>query len=465
MKGVFNLLNAKRNTSKPVLLIVPVLLLLGLLIFVLFQRMEGKPPVLSLTLESPALGANQTLPLHVADAKSGIRKVWVGLFKDGQEIQLLEKVFAPAGIFRGGSVHEETLQIPFEPLAKGIKDGKAVLRLAARDFSWRQWGKGNVAYQEHEVVIDTRPPGIDVLSRANYFAQGGAGLVIYKLSEDCRTSGVSIGEHFYPGLSGYFGDSNIYMAMIAVDFRQGPGTAVYVSGTDLAGNQSRIALPHLINSRQFKRDSIALSDDFLDWKMAEFANQVEAAPGASSLDIFLKVNSDLRKANYETLAKLTAQSDAKIYWEGDFMRLPAAAPRAGFADHRSYLYKGKKIDEQTHMGIDLASLEHSAVPAANSGKVVFSENLGIYGGTVLIDHGMGLFSMYSHLSHMNVTAGQMVTKGDTIGKTGITGLAGGDHLHYGMLVHQTWVNPIEWWDSQWIRNNIGAKIQAVKQQP
>jgi murein DD-endopeptidase MepM/ murein hydrolase activator NlpD len=81
---------------------------------------------------------------------------------------------------------------------------------------------------------------------------------------------------------------------------------------------------------------------------------------------------------------------------------------------------------------------------------------------VVIDHGMGLFSMYSHLSQMSVAAGQMVNKGETIGRTGVTGLAGGDHLHYGMLVHQTWVNPIEWWDAQWIRNNIYSKIDAVK---
>lgn len=463
LKGVLKPLNAKRNTSKSWLLIVPALLAAGLLVYLLFQRMEGKPPVVSLALESPALGANQTLALHVADAKSGLRKVWVGLLKDGQEIELLDKVFPPAGIFNGGAVHDETLQIPFEPHVQGIKDGKAVLRLVARDFSWRHWGKGNVQYQEQAVVIDTRPPAIDVLSRANYFAQGGSGLIIYKLSEECRNSGVSVGDRFYPGMNGYFKDPHIYAAMVAVGFNQGPDTPVYVTGTDIAGNESRVGLPHLINARHFKRDKIGISDHFLDWKMPEFARLVDAAPGASNLDIFLKVNSDLRRANYEEVVKLTAHSDATIYWKGDFLRLPSAATRAGFADHRTYFYKGKEIDEQNHMGMDLASLEHSPVPAANAGKVVFADKLGIYGGTVLIDHGMGLFSMYSHMSYIDVTPGQMVKKGDTLGKTGMTGLAGGDHLHYGMLVHQTWVNPIEWWDTQWIHNNISAKLQAVKQ--
>jgi murein DD-endopeptidase MepM/ murein hydrolase activator NlpD len=461
-KGEPKSLKDNKNSSRRSLLILPVLLVIGVLVVLLVVRMEGKPPIVSLTMDSPALGANQSLPLEVVDTKSGLRKVMVSLLKDGQEITLLEKMYPSAGLFRGGAISEESVSVPFEPAAKGIKDGKALLRVTVRDFSWRQWGKGNVTYQEHEVVIDTRPPMIDVLSRANYFSQGGAGLVIYKVSEECRTSGVSIGEHFYPGVSGHLSDPRIFMAMVAVDYRQGPSTPVHVTATDLAGNQTRVGLPNLINARRFKKDELPISESFLDWKMPEFINQVDLFPGASNLDIFLKVNTDLRRANEEMIAGLTAHSDPTKYWEGEFLRLPAAAPKAGFADHRSYFYKGKKIDEQTHMGIDLASLERSVVPAANTGKVVFSDYLGIYGSMVLIDHGMGLFSMYSHLSQMSVAAGQMVNKGETIGRTGVTGLAGGDHLHYGMLVHRTWVNPIEWWDAQWIRNNIYSKIDAVK---
>ena len=114
------------------------------------------------------------------------------------------------------------------------------------------------------------------------------------------------------------------------------------------------------------------------------------------------------------------------------------------------------------MGIDLASINQAPVPAANTGKIVFVENLGIYGGTIVMDHGFGLFSMYSHLSHMDVTVGQDVEKGAIIGKTGRTGLAGGDHLHFSMLVHHTFVNPLEWWDAQWIQNNIDDKLQALQ---
>jgi murein DD-endopeptidase MepM/ murein hydrolase activator NlpD len=113
------------------------------------------------------------------------------------------------------------------------------------------------------------------------------------------------------------------------------------------------------------------------------------------------------------------------------------------------------------MGIDLASVAQSPVSASNTGKIIFAEGLGIYGKTVIIDHGFGLFSMYSHLSSFTVKKDQMVSKGEIIGRTGVTGLAGGDHLHFGILVHNTFVNPIEWWDESWIKNNISDKIKAV----
>jgi len=135
---------------------------------------------------------------------------------------------------------------------------------------------------------------------------------------------------------------------------------------------------------------------------------------------------------------------------------------ARFGDRRLYYYKGEKIDEQTHLGVDLASLANSSVQAANNGRVIFAESLGIYGLTVVLDHGQGLASTYSHLSNIDVKIGQEVKKGEIIGSTGQTGLAGGDHLHYGVMVSGLFVNPIEWWDSHWIEDNITKKLAILK---
>jgi murein DD-endopeptidase MepM/ murein hydrolase activator NlpD len=455
-------LNAKKNRSKAWLLGPVLLLFLVPLTVLLVKRMEGHPPTATLEMESAALGAERSLTLKVADPRNGIREIWVGILKDGKETVLLDKYYPAGNIWMGGLTREETLSVPVEPKAHGITDGKAKLRIVVRDYSWRGWGKGNQNDQERDVIIDTRAPEIDVVSGPLYITQGGSGVVIYKLSEDCTTSGVQVGDDFYPGYHGEFKDPKEYIAFMALGYKQERSTAMAVTATDFAGNEGRVGLQAHINPRKFKHDTISITDSFLDWKMPEFVSQVPSAPGESMLDIFLQVNRDLRRQNYEELAKHTVNPDTQLHWKGDFMRLPGAANRAGFADHRKYVYKGRTIDEEDHMGMDLASVQNSPVPAANSGKITLVDSVGIYGNTVMIDHGFGLFSMYSHLSATSVTKGQMVAKGDIIGKTGRTGLAGGDHLHFGMFVNRTFVNPVEWWDMHWIKDNILSKIRSAQ---
>ena len=135
---------------------------------------------------------------------------------------------------------------------------------------------------------------------------------------------------------------------------------------------------------------------------------------------------------------------------------------ARYGDKRLYFYKGKKIDEQFHLGVDLASLANSPVMAANGGRIVFAEKLGIYGLAVVIDHGQGLTSLYAHLSNIDVASDQTVKKGDVIGQTGRTGLAAGDHLHFSVMVHGVPVNPIEWWDDHWIQDNVMRKLALLQ---
>ena len=445
----------------PILILVGLMLIIAIVIFMV-QRYEGRPPTVTFSLSSTALGSNSTMKLQAADEKTGLRRVWVAILQEGQELVLADKYFPSAGLFAGGLIHDEQLDIPIGLDGSSIKDGKAMLRFMVRDYSWRNWGKGNQFYKEQEIVVDTKAPEVNVVSKVHYLAQGGSGLVIYRLSEQCPTSGVQVGDHFYPGYAGGFSDAGLYMAFFAVAYDQPTTTTIAVAAVDFAGNRGQGGLAYRINARRFNKDRIPISDQFLKWKMPEFRAEVDAEAGESDVDVFLKVNGDLRRKNYAVLQKVTEQCEKQVLWHGAFSRLPAAANRAGFADHRSYMYNGKLIDQQTHMGIDLASLSQAPVPAANSGKVVFTDTVGIYGKTVIIDHGFGLFSMYSHLSHINAVSGQSVRMGDIIGKTGSTGLAGGDHLHFGMLVHDTFVNPLEWWDAKWIKNNISDKIGSAE---
>jgi len=426
------------------------------------KRLEGGKPEIMFDLAAPYLNVSQTLSITVSDKESGVRRVWVGLVKDNKEVVLLEKDLPAVGIFGGGKVKQETFRIKVEPRQLGITDGKAILRLVARDFAWRGWWHGNLTYIEKEISVDTRSPDVSILTRVHNISQGGAGLVVFKVSEPCSQKGVYVGGTFFPGHSGYFHNPNTMLAFFALDYKQGPGTEIFVKATDYAGNTTRAGFPHYIKRKVFKRDSINLSDRFLSWKMPEFDIDIPSDSKTPMVDKFLKVNRDLRQANYRQITGVTESTAGEIYWAGSFLRLPRSARKSGYGESRKYKYKGSFIDQQVHLGIDLASVSQSPVPAANRGKVVLTENIGIYGKTVIIDHGFGLFSMYSHLSGFGVQEGQIVDRGTIIGQTGTTGFAAGDHLHFGVLVHNTFVNPVEWWDASWIKNNITAKIEAVQ---
>ena len=99
--------------------------------------------------------------------------------------------------------------------------------------------------------------------------------------------------------------------------------------------------------------------------------------------------------------------------------------------------------------------------ASNAGKVVLAEFLGIYGNCVILDHGMGLQSLYAHLSTIDVQPGAAVQQGQVLGRSGATGLAGGDHLHYTMLLGGHAVTPVDWWSAQWIEDRVMRKLREA----
>ncbi len=451
----------KGRSLKPILLILVVLLVSIPAVWLVVVRMEGAAPDLEIGLDSSFIGESRTVTLTIADPGSGVRKVQVSLEAGGREVELLQRTFPSAGFFAGGKEKSVQVTATISPQALGLADGDGTLRMTAWDFALRNWGKGNRGERQEAITIDTQPPAIDLISRAHNLNQGGSGVALYRLSEDCPVSGVTVGDRFFPGYPGQFADQSIHMAFFALDYTQGKGTPLAVTATDYADNRAVAGLYHYIKPRSFRTDAINLSDRFLNAKMPDFERFFPELAGGSKLDLFLKVNRDLRRTNSDSIFQITAQTERQILWEGPFLRLPRAANRAGFAEQRIYSHAGEVIDRQSHMGIDLASTSQAPVPAANHGKVAFTGDQGIYGNSVIIDHGFGLFTLYAHLSQIAVSAGQRVVQGTTIGKTGMTGLAGGDHLHYAMLVHQTYVNPIEWWDATWIENNITSKINEA----
>lgn len=143
----------------------------------------------------------------------------------------------------------------------------------------------------------------------------------------------------------------------------------------------------------------------------------------------------------ELLARITSDFHPEQYYSGAF-GLPAAAPmNSSFGTRRSY--NGGEISGY-HTGADFASAPGSPVLAAAMGKVVLADLLNIRGNTVVLDHGRGVFTVYCHLSEVNVQLGQVVDIGQVLGQAGSTGRITGPHLHWEVWVNGIAVNPLQW---------------------
>ena len=423
---------------------------------------EMEDPKVDVGIPFKGLGVEGHVAGKVEDAKSGIRAIWISLSVNGKDTVLYEKRFPVPFFSRKDRVFSAEVDAPADLKKLGLVDGPALLRIRVSDGSLWGWFSGNVTYIEKDISLDTRYPEIDLISRNHNLVPGGSGLAIYKVSEPGTKSGVRVGDTFFPGHGGYFKDPDIMMAFFALTHLQGPGTKLYIEATDNAGNFTRAGFTHYIADKKYKSDVIPVTDEDLDANMPTV--RIDGLEGfhGTNLEKFLKINGELRVKNERKILGPGPFTETKLYWGGPFLRLPRSATRATFADHRTYKYNGKIVDDQYHLGYDLASVEQSDVPAANGGKVVLVDTIGIYGKTVVLDHGFGLFTSYSHLSRVNVEVGKVVAKGEVLGATGITGLAAGDHLHFGMFIHNVFVDPLQWWDSSWINNNITSKIRDAQ---
>ena len=322
-----------------------------------------------------------------------------------------------------------------------------------------------------DVQVRLERPRVAVLSTHHYINHGGSEVVVYRATPEDVTSGVVVGDVEYPGfpLSGVnvpavsANDPALRVAFFALRYDQDLNTPIRVFARDEAGNVSRADFDKRIFPKPFQKSRINLDDSFLDRVVpAILEGTSDVKPDGDNLAKFLVVNGELRQKNADRIASFAAQTSNEMLWGGEvFHPFRNNAVESAFADARTYIYKGKEVDRQTHLGFDLASTAGAPIVAGNHGKVLFADELGIYGNCVIIDHGMGVQSLYAHLSSIEVKPGDSVAKEQRIGRSGMTGMAGGDHLHFTMLVNGHMVNPVEWWDAHWIEDRILRKLRAA----
>lgn len=395
--------------------------------------------------------------LHIKDDKKGIKNVKIVLKKDSNDTGLVlvdEKIKDKKDLL---------LQVELPKAAYKEKLKSYILELEVSNGSFLSF-LGNKTQKQIVVLIDETNPKINILSRSYSIEKGGAASVVFRSTDEnldevyIETNGSKKFKAFPYIKDGY------YAALIAWDARE-ENFKPFVIAKDKAGNISKQPIDYLLSNRNYRTSNIALNDRFLEGKIKDLASQYSNDSDLSLLEQFKFVNETLRLANEDLIRKITSEPrEEKIenFKLNLFLPLKNAAKVADFADHRFYSYKEQFVSDSYHMGLDLASVAKAPIISSNQGEVVFAGENGIYGLNLILYHGFGVYSLYGHCSSKNVDEGEFVNVSNEIANTGTSGLALGDHLHFGVLVQGVETRPEQWQDRKWIENNIYKVLDEGK---
>ncbi|MDH3518902.1 MAG: M23 family metallopeptidase [Myxococcales bacterium] len=425
-----------------------------------WTRAEGSHPRIDAPEAILAGAAGTSVDLAISDAGSGLRALRVDFVHAGGETALVTEDF-PGNLLSGGTRSEHGVTLQLDPGLLGSFEGEAILRVTARDWSWRGGFDGNESVRSVPLRVDLIAPRIEIATGLSYARQGGSGSVSYRLSEPVVRDGVLIGERFYRGFPRPGGSSSERIALFAIPSEASPEVRVAVIAEDAAGNASRARWPLVVQRRAMPNVNVTLNREFLEKVIGRFAGHGVDAGGDPSA-AFDDINTRVRAENEARIRQLLADSSPEFFQGAKLEQMRNSKVTSTFGERRAYFFEGRKISNAVHFGYDLASFAAAPVTAAASGRVIYAGDLGIYGNCLLVDHGLGLATLYGHLSRLDVASGDRVEQGQRLGLSGDTGLAGGDHLHFAVLVGDTYVDPIEWWDVQWVRSHITPELQTSR---
>jgi murein DD-endopeptidase MepM/ murein hydrolase activator NlpD len=428
-----------------VVIALPVVLLLAL----------SATPVVHLQPLVTALGAATPLTLEASDPY-GIRKVKVSIEQNGLRYSAWETKQPARRIFWQRGVPDSVWNfVAGTRTIPQLKDGKAqlIVEVTSNDF------RGKTVRLDRDVMVATQPPVLTVDSDQHYLYLGMADLVTFNVAGYWTEAGVRVGDETFRSWPMPDGKTGLF-SLFAFAWNMPTGTVPLVYATNPAGNEvtepMAFQFPRKEQPKYRVRD-LQLDDRFVQKVMGELDPNGSGNP----ITRFVKINSEMRRANNKTLSDLRFKTEARFIWSQPFLQQHNSKVESNFADVRNYIYQGKKIDQQVHLGYDLSITQHVGVEASNDGRVVYAAPLGIYGNCIVVDHGYGLQTIYGHLSEIAVHEGDMVKRGQIMGKSGQTGLAGGDHIHFSMQLEGVQIDPKEWWDGHWIKDHVAKRVNLA----
>lgn len=433
-----------------------------------FVMAGGRQPLsVEITKPERVVGQTGTVEIVVGTPDARLDGLTITLEQGGKSVPLFSLDAPQSGVIAQADASHVRVSRPIGK--QGVPDlqsGAARVVVTATRKDW--FGlRTQSATAARDLQVRLEPPRVSVLSTHHYVNHGGAEMVVYRATPPDVQSGVRVGEIEYTGYpasgAGVAGaDESTKVAFFALLHDQDLDTPIVAFARDDAGNEAKTSFVENVFAKPFRRSRIQVNERFLQRVVPEIlshAPELNLAPTSADLvSDFVKINSELRRMNGERILALTSKTAPTRLWSGPFLPLGNAQVEAAFADHRTYFAEGREIDQQVHLGFDLAVTAAVPVAAENAGTVLFADWLGIYGNCVILDHGMGVASLYAHLSALEVKPGDTLSKGQVLGRSGMTGLAAGDHLHFTMLVGGRPVNPVEWWDAHWIQDRIDRKL-------
>jgi len=450
---------SNKNSIKGLWIYVVLIAFLVGVVFVLFSSMfERNAPKIKVQNEI-YWNFQKSISVEISD-NTKIKSYEVFFVDGDKKLKLETKVIKD----ENGVINLDILPPQFDEFYKP-KEGS--LKIDVYDTSKWNFFKGNQTVTNSKIIIDKKSPVANVITNSYLLRQGGSGVIIVEINdENLKDYYISFNDEEVFELFPFY-KKNYFISIITwpIDIKE--FKRVNVVAVDLAGNKTEAKVPFYIKSFKEKIDDIKISDDFVNNVSKHVLENSDMNVPSDIVEAFVKTNKELREKNVKTIREVVKKNlvngmntsfDIK-----PFVRLPNAATFAQYGERRHYFYGENKIDEAWHLGMDWASVKRADVQVSNPGKVIFKGYLGIYGDTAIIDHGLGLGTLYAHTSSINVEVNDEVKAGQHIANTGSTGAVFGDHLHFGVLVQGIEVNPNEWLDYTWMKTNVTKTINdAVK---
>ena len=397
----------------------------------------------------------EPLKIKLSD-QSALKSYSVKIRDDKNEIMVANEMILE-------TIHEKIVEIKYPQKAvNGVllnpRATKLQLTFTATDKSNWNFFQGNTVKKLINVYVDYKRPDINILSNSYSITKGGSALVVFQVKDAALKSFVvQAGGRTFKAQP--YKKEGYYATLLAWPFNT-ENFVANIRAEDMAGNKRITNIPLYLLDKKYRVSWIKAKDKFIDGKISDL---IDTEPKYSTIENRLEklktINETMRLENEVIIHELAEKVSDEMLdsWKiKKFYPLKNGAKVASFGDERHYYYEHKEneISQSYHVGLDMASTKMAKIVTSNAGTVVYAEYNGIYGNMPMIDHGLGLYTLYGHCSNILVEKDDRVAAGFTIAQTGKSGLALGDHLHFGILVQGVEVRPEEWMDKKWIRDKI-----------